>query len=255
MSSTTDPVIEPAPQETPKEEKEKRPTAEAEETKTEEAKVEADKTEGAKTEGANSETVTEDRKEVEASPEKVKMTEEELKKFEEEEKVVDDLHKVVFNKKLELSSVFEEKEKIAIIAQLFPIYTEALDKVENPNLKLMIFKWAFYDWCQFVCKHIMSDDIAIKDPEIETFTDTLTSLFEGVGSQKDAAVDLTKSLETQNHIETNFGYLSLILAIDNVADPEYADYVDLLRSKGKIYPKLEELIDDVVENLPTVEQV
>ena len=220
--------------------------------------MEAEKTEEAKaekTEEAKEEAAAEEKKEVEASPEKAKLTEEQLKKFEEEEKSVDELHKVIFEKKLELSTVFEEKEKIAIIGKLFPIYIDAFEKVESASLKFMIFKWAFYDWCQYVCKHIMSDDIAIKDPEIENFTEILTSLFEGVGTQKDAAVEMTKSIETQNHIETNFGYLSLILAIDNVADPEYAEYVDLLRSKGKIYPKLEELIDDVVENLPTVEQV
>lgn len=250
MSSTTEPVTEQAPQEAPVEEKEKRSTADAEETKKEETKVEAEKTEEAK-----EEPVAEEKKEVEASPEKPKLTEEQLKKLAEDEKAVDELHKVIFDKKLELSTVFEEKEKIAIIGKLFPIYIEAFETVESPGLKFMIFKWAFFDWCQFVCKHIMSDDIAIKDPEIENFTEILTSLFEGVGSQKDAAVAMAKSIETQNHIETNFGYLSLILAIDNVADPDYAEYVDLLRSKGKIYPKLEELIDDVVENLPTVEQV
>lgn len=172
-----------------------------------------------------------------------------------EDKIVDELHARIFDKKIDLSSIMGDREKIDLLGQLFPLYFEAMEKVKNPSLLMVLFKWGFLDWCHYVCKHIMADDIQIKDPEIEAFSETLTRFFELVGGEREAAYDLAKSADTQAYIESNFGYLALILAVEDIADPQYKEYVELLRAKGKVYPKLQELIDEVYENLSTEELV
>ena len=156
----------------------------------------------------------------------------------------DALNQEIIDKKMLIPSLPNERAKIEAMKALFPIHYRTLVQVGEGEKRLVIFKWAFFDWADFVCRHIKNEDIAIKDPEIDYFRDTLTKLFELVGNQRAKAFEFAKSKEAQDYIENNFGYLNLIKEVEALNDPQYRNYLNFLTEQGPVYPKLEDLIDE-----------
>ena len=156
----------------------------------------------------------------------------------------DVLNKEIIDRKMRIPSLPTEKEKIAAIAELFPIYFQTLQKTADSDKGFTIFKWAFYDWADYVARHIKDDHIEIKDKEIDFFRDTLVHLFELAGAHKAEAYQFTVSKEAQDYIEDNFGYLNLIREIENLKDPQYNDYLNTLRGCSPVYPKMKDIIDE-----------
>ena len=150
----------------------------------------------------------------------------------------------IINRKMRITSMGSDREKIYAMADLFPLYRDSLQRAANTDKVMVLFKWAFFDWADFVCRHIKCDDMEIKEREIDFFRETLTSFFQLTGVQKFNAFSFTKSYDTRQYIEQTFGNLNLIAEIEKLRDPSYREYLASLRELGPMYPKLEDLIEE-----------
>lgn len=160
---------------------------------------------------------------------------------------VDQLQKSIFSQKMEMTSLRTEREKIELLKKAFPLHYAALSRTAGEGPVIFCFRLAFIDWVDFVSRHIKSDDIAIKDPEIDQFREILSEVFTLCGDHRATAYRLAKSDLMKAEVEEKFGFGQLIAAVEALGDPQCAEYLEGLRAQGPIYPKIEELIDECYE--------
>ena len=160
---------------------------------------------------------------------------------------VDLLEKEIFEKKMALALLKTEREKIRALRALFPMHFRALSLASHSGHVLLCFRLAFLDWADFVSRFVKSEDIPIKDPEIELFRELLVELFDLSGEQKAVAHQLALSAETRKEVEEKYGHAGLIQALEALKDEQYSAYLDSLRAQGPIFEKIEELIEEAFE--------